>query len=56
MRTQVCLSLLGTWEGPGWDPKTSTLTQVLLSIASLILVEVCSDALISAHVVFVGCS
>jgi len=22
---KVCLSLLGTWEGPGWDPKVSTL-------------------------------
>ena len=35
---KVCLSLLGTWQGPGWDPKTSTLLQVLLSIQSLILV------------------
>lgn len=25
---KVCLSLLGTWSGPGWDPKTSTLLQV----------------------------
>jgi hypothetical protein len=28
----VCLSLLGTWSGPGWVPGTSTLSQVLLSI------------------------
>lgn len=35
---KVCLSLLGTWAGPGWDPKTSTLLQVLVSIQSLILV------------------
>ena len=35
---KVCLSLLGTWQGPGWDPKTSTLLQVLVSIQSLILV------------------
>ena len=36
---KVCLSLLGTWAGPGWDPKTSTLLQVLVSIQSLILCE-----------------
>jgi hypothetical protein len=36
---QVCLSLLGTWAGPGWDPKRSTLLQVLVSIQSLILVS-----------------
>ena len=35
---KVCLSLLGTWDGPGWDPKVSTLLQVLVSIQSLILV------------------
>jgi len=35
---KVCLSLLGTWSGPGWDPKASTLLQVLVSIQSLILV------------------
>ena len=35
---KVCLSLLGTWSGPGWDPKTSTLLQVLISIQSLIMV------------------
>lgn len=39
MRAQVCLSLLGTWSGPGWDAKTSTLLQVFLSIQSLILVD-----------------
>lgn len=25
---KVCLSLLGTWSGPGWDSKASTLLQV----------------------------
>ncbi len=34
---KVCLSLLGTWEGPKWDPKQSSLYQVLVSIQSLIL-------------------
>lgn len=36
---KVCLSLLGTWNGPGWEPKTSSLWQVLVSIQSLIMVE-----------------
>jgi ubiquitin-protein ligase len=36
---RVCLSLLGTWKGPSWDPETSTLLQVLISIQSLIFVE-----------------
>ena len=35
---KVCLSLLGTWAGPGWNPAKSTLLQVLVSIQSLILV------------------
>ena len=35
---KVCLSLLGTWRGPGWHPKC-TLLQVLISIQSLILVD-----------------
>jgi ubiquitin-protein ligase len=35
---KVCLSLLGTWSGPPWDPKTSTLLQLIISIQSLILV------------------
>eukprot|EP01062_Namystynia_karyoxenos_P014828 TRINITY_DN15361_c0_g1_i1.p1 TRINITY_DN15361_c0_g1~~TRINITY_DN15361_c0_g1_i1.p1 ORF type:complete len:1247 (+),score=368.65 TRINITY_DN15361_c0_g1_i1:206-3946(+) len=35
---KVCLSLLGTWDGPGWNPKESTLLQVLLSIQSMIMV------------------
>ena len=34
---KVCLSLLGTWHGPGWDPRHSNLHQVLLSIQGLIL-------------------
>jgi hypothetical protein len=36
---KVCLSLLGTWAGPGWVSGTSTLLQVLISIQSLILVS-----------------
>jgi ubiquitin-protein ligase len=35
---KVCLSLLGTWAGPSWNPAQSTLLQVLVSIQSLILV------------------
>ncbi|KAG5183636.1 ubiquitin-conjugating enzyme/RWD-like protein, partial [Tribonema minus] len=35
---KVCLSLLGTWRGPGWEPNKSTLLQVFVSIQSLILV------------------
>ena len=27
---KVCLSLLGTWAGPSWDPAKSTLLQVLV--------------------------
>jgi len=36
----ICLSLLGTWHGEGvevWDPTSSSLLQVLLSIQGLIL-------------------
>lgn len=36
---KVCLSLLGTWQGPGWVNGESTLLQVLVSIQSLILVN-----------------
>ena len=35
---KVCLSLLGTWSGPGWEPSKSTILQVLVSIQGLILV------------------
>lgn len=37
---KVCLSLLGTWKGletENWDPKNSTMMQVLISIQSLIM-------------------
>lgn len=34
---KVCLSLLGTWQGPGWEPSYSTLLQVLISIQAMIL-------------------
>ena len=36
---KVCLSLLGTWSGPGWDPAHSSLLQILLSISALIFIE-----------------
>jgi ubiquitin-protein ligase len=36
---KVCLSLLGTWSGPGWNPSQSTLLQVLISIQAMILNE-----------------
>ncbi|KAJ6485001.1 ubiquitin conjugating enzyme family protein [Mycena vitilis] len=36
---KVCLSLLGTWQGPGWVSGRSTLLQVLISIQSMILCE-----------------
>ncbi|KAJ3980005.1 ubiquitin-conjugating enzyme/RWD-like protein [Lentinula detonsa] len=36
---KVCLSLLGTWSGPGWVPFKLTLLQVLISIQSMILCE-----------------
>lgn len=36
---KVCLSLLGTWQGPGWVPGRSTLLQVLVSIQAMILCE-----------------
>jgi ubiquitin-protein ligase len=35
---KVCLSLLGTWSGPGWVVGQSSLLQVLISLQSLILV------------------
>lgn len=37
---KVCLSLLGTWTGKTtemWDPKKSTMLQVLVSIQALVL-------------------
>ncbi|EIN10758.1 hypothetical protein PUNSTDRAFT_142698 [Punctularia strigosozonata HHB-11173 SS5] len=36
---KVCLSLLGTWQGPGWIAGKSTLLQVLISIQSMILCD-----------------
>ncbi|KAK1966869.1 ubiquitin-conjugating enzyme [Colletotrichum sublineola] len=33
---KICLSLLGTWHGESWCPKTSTLLQLLVSIQSMI--------------------
>jgi ubiquitin-protein ligase len=37
---KVCLSLLGTWSGSSvekWDPKHSSLTQLLISLSSLVM-------------------
>lgn len=37
---KVCLSLLGTWSGSSvekWDPKLSSLTQLLISLSSLVM-------------------
>jgi baculoviral IAP repeat-containing protein 6 len=39
---KVCLSLLGTWSGSqseSWNPETSTILQVLISIQSLIFID-----------------
>ena len=36
---KVCLSLLGTWSGPGWDPEQSTLLHFLVSVQGMILIE-----------------
>jgi baculoviral IAP repeat-containing protein 6 len=33
---KVCLSLLGTWQGPGWDPQQSTVLQVLVSMQAMV--------------------
>jgi len=35
----VCLSLLGTWKGPGWIPETSTLLQLLVSLQAMVFCE-----------------
>ena len=38
----VCLSILGTWDGDSvesWDPKTSNLLRVLLSLQALVFVD-----------------
>eukprot|EP00892_Ulva_mutabilis_P012832 jgi/Ulvmu1/9921/UM058_0003.1 len=36
---KVCLSLLGTWAGPSWDPATSTILQVLISLQAMVFVK-----------------
>ena len=33
---KICLSLLGTWQGPTWDAQQSTILQVLVSIQAMI--------------------
>ena len=35
---KVCLSLLGTWHGPGWEERVSTALQVFVAIQSQIMV------------------
>jgi len=35
----VCLSLLGTWDGPSWDPKVGSMIQILNSLQALVLVD-----------------
>lgn len=35
----VCLSLLGTWNGPGWKPETSSILELLIAIQAFIFVE-----------------
>lgn len=35
----VCLSLLGTWSGEKWQPGTSTLLQVLVSLQGMVFCE-----------------
>jgi hypothetical protein len=37
LSVQVCLSLLGTWQGPSWEPGVSTLLQVWLLLLLLLL-------------------
>ena len=34
---KVCLSILGTWAGPGWKSDQSSLYQVLVSIQTLVM-------------------
>lgn len=36
---KVCLSLLGTWAGPGWNAKVSNLSQVIIAIQAQIMVS-----------------
>jgi ubiquitin-protein ligase len=37
---KVCLSLLGTWSGPGWVPGQSTLLQVREGFVVVVVVVV----------------
>ena len=36
---KVCLSILGTWKGPSWDPKLHHLASIILAIQSQVLNE-----------------
>jgi hypothetical protein len=60
----VCLSLLGTWHGGDeaskWNPNSSSLFQILLSIQGMIFVEVRVHACVHGFMlvimlVFMGC-
>ena len=39
MTVQVCLSLLGTWAGPSWDPVNSSVLQVLVSLQGMVFCQ-----------------
>jgi len=34
----ICLSLLGSWDGPAWDPLSSTILQLVVSLQALVFV------------------
>lgn len=36
---KVCLSIINTWSTPQWNPKSSTISQIILSISSMIFNE-----------------
>jgi baculoviral IAP repeat-containing protein 6 len=36
---KVCLSIINTWSTPQWSPKSSTISQIILSISSMIFNE-----------------
>ena len=53
----MCLSLLGTFSGPAWEPGKSTIYQLMLSIQSLVLnkwpLGACTRALLVAGMGFI---
>lgn len=36
---KICLSILGTWQGPSWDSSSSTLFGALIAIQALVMVQ-----------------